>query len=776
MDEQNLRNNINLFSNAGLALVAIPPDQDGKPTKAPRRTGWNKPIGVNNPDGYSFAASDFKNCNGFNFGLYHGASHTLALDLDDVELARKVFEETTDLDLQAWLENDARVEIKSPKANRGKLLFKLPVDFDGAALRQFKYGGNVIFELRCGNCQDVIFGQHPEGGSYQLIGNPASIPEAPAVLLDILSHWDDWKPCFDSALGVEQKPPPIAPPKAQQNQNIPGRRCPISEFNQANSVQSVLLSSGYKQLGMDRFIRPGSESKAPGVVILRNCADGIERAFSHGGDALNDGYAHDAFDCFRLLECTGDFTQALNWDAEITKHNQKLYMAGQSQRTPSSPVSEGEYEEQDPKELPDGSRLTDGDIEILRGINRKYTQAVVGGKNVVISQRHCQVQGLAFAFEPLGEFKNAFVHKPKIARKNQAQAWLEWGSKNYMPNGTGFYPLSDKCPPGVFNFYQGFAVKAAHGDCSIYLSHLKNIICAGDEGNYNYLLGWLAHLVQKPDEKPNVAIVLKSVEGTGKGTLVEPLLQMLGSHGSKINGAGNVAGRFNGVVANKLLIFADEVDLTDSKVADRLKSIITETSVNMERKGLEVEPLPNYCRLIFASNRGRVINAGVRERRYFVLEPSDTKAQDAEYFKALHAWIKKDGAAKLLHYLLSVDISKFSPYKCPQTKALIEEKLNSLTGVNLFFYEEITKDEPFSGKARISASELVDDYYQWSVEQGYKPSKAACRSTLGKLMSKLNIDVIGRSDRGDGKYYEISDPVQVVEVFYKYLGISSDEI
>jgi hypothetical protein len=83
-------------------------------------------------------------------------------------------------------------------------------------------------------------------------------------------------------------------------------------------------------MGKDRYIRPSSESKAPGVVIMRNCADGIERAFSHGGDVLNDSYAHDAFDCFRLLERGGDLNKALNWSNSITKNNQRMHMQGQA--------------------------------------------------------------------------------------------------------------------------------------------------------------------------------------------------------------------------------------------------------------------------------------------------------------------------------------------------------------------------------------------------------------------------------------------------------------
>jgi hypothetical protein len=267
--------------------------------------------------------------------------------VDDLESAQKVFDEVTDFQLQAWLENNCRLEIKSPKANRAKLLFKLPMGFD-ARLKQFKHKGAVIFELRCGNCQDVIYGQHPEGGNYQLIGDPAKIPDAPAVFLDMLQHWEDWKPCFESALGIEQTPLKIKPRTPEQCNNLPGRRDPIDEFNQSKCVTDVLIRNGYKQSSKDRFIRPGSTSKAPGVVILRNCADGIERVFSHGGDVLNDGYAHDPFDLMRLLECGGNWATALSWNPEITKLNQELFRqekAAKHQQPSELSPSQSTYQE-----------------------------------------------------------------------------------------------------------------------------------------------------------------------------------------------------------------------------------------------------------------------------------------------------------------------------------------------------------------------------------------------------------------------------------------------
>ena len=162
----------------------------------------------------------------------------------------------------------------------------------------------MVFELRAGNCQDVIHGRHPEGGLYRLIGNPTAIPPAPPILLDMLEHWDSWKPVFNSALGITE-PPKYKPDKPLQGENIKGYRCPIKEFNQAYCVHDVLVRNGYKSMGKDRFIRPNSTSKAPAVALMRNCADGRERAYSHGGDVLNDGYAHDSFDVMRLLEYGG---------------------------------------------------------------------------------------------------------------------------------------------------------------------------------------------------------------------------------------------------------------------------------------------------------------------------------------------------------------------------------------------------------------------------------------------------------------------------------------
>jgi len=327
-----MNNVITQFCNAGLYLIQIP-----RGTKAPHHAGWNKQRSANNQFGYSNVASDFNS--NTNIGLAHVPSGTMSLDIDDLSECLALF--ATLLPIKDWLDDESRVEIRSGKDNRRKLIFRLPpgVSFH---TQQYQHNKTMLFELRNSSkngctVQDVIAGTHPEGTTYKLVGDIANIPTIPDQLLDVALNWRDWKHCFDSVLNIAPTLK-IAPQPTQGALSV-GCRDPIKEFNQSRTLVDVLEGNGYKRAGDDRFIRPGSSSNAPGIAIVRNCNDGVERAFSHAGDVLNDDFAHDAFDCFRLLEHGGDFSQALNWSQEITKHNQRLYKTEQAQRIESVDVT-----------------------------------------------------------------------------------------------------------------------------------------------------------------------------------------------------------------------------------------------------------------------------------------------------------------------------------------------------------------------------------------------------------------------------------------------------
>lgn len=91
----------------------------------------------------------------------------------------------------------------------------------------------------------------------------------------------------------------------------------IQVFNDANDIGLILQQHGYEQRGRRRWIWSESTTGLPGVRLLPDDGKG-ERIYSnHGGDPLNDGHAHDAFDCWRILKHGGDMSAAVREAARL---------------------------------------------------------------------------------------------------------------------------------------------------------------------------------------------------------------------------------------------------------------------------------------------------------------------------------------------------------------------------------------------------------------------------------------------------------------------------
>lgn len=275
-------------------------------------------------------------------------------------------------------------------------------------------------------------------------------------------------------------------------------------------------------------------------------------------------------------------------------------------------------------EISSGEVLSDDEIAVLEEINRTFTHVTIGRKHKVVSLKPSQTGGVSHVFEDLSQFQHYFHHKPRVARKLAGSAWLSWSGKNYKPGGVGFYPVPDKCPDDVFNLYEGWHWNQLKEIARYTLITCCRLSVPVMKRHTNILSsGWrtLSKSLMKTVRGNRDEIC----PGHRKGTTVKPLLQILGQYAAHINGAGHISGRFNSILANKLLVFADEVTIHKPSEADRLKAIISELTFNLERKGIDAEPMPNFARLIFASNSTQVLQAGIRERRYLVLEPSPEK-------------------------------------------------------------------------------------------------------------------------------------------------------
>jgi len=427
--------------------------------------------------------------------------------------------------------------------------------------------------------------------------------------------------------------------------------------------------------------------------------------------------------------------------------------------------------------------LTDNELAILEQINKKYAHVVIGGKHQIASKEDCSINGTKLVLGSIDSFHNHFTHLPKVAGKNRGRAWAEWSKKSFYNNGMGFYPNTKKLPKGCYNLFNGWSCQPIEGKCDFILNHIKKILCNGNQEAGNYFIMWLAHLFQYPEVKPSVAVFLKSVEGTGKGSLFRLLQKMLGAYSSQINGSDLVTRSFNGILNSKLLIFADEVNLIDRDTFDKIKGVISEPTCQLEKKGIEIEPMLNLSRFIFASNHEQVIPAGQRERRFLLIEACDKMAKDKEYWVTFNNLINHEYAGYFLNYLLNVDLKDFDPYNAPMTRELVEQKKLNFKPVEQYLFERLEEVLPFEGRQRVPAPTLMNQFIDWLIIGEYtdiygkKITPPKARSLLVNKFKKLGFIKEGeRSDRNGGIFYKIPDTKFLRESFAQSHGLTVKDL
>ena len=274
----------------------------------------------------------------------------------------------------------------------------------------------------------------------------------------------------------------------------------------------------------------------------------------------------------------------------------------------------------------------------------------------------------------------------KPVRVDQAKAWLDHPKRRQYLDGVAFLP-GEETPPGKFNLWRGFAIEPKAGDWSLMREHIRQIICGDDEMAFQYVLGWLARLVQLPGEQGQVAVALKGQKGVGKGTLGEALAKIFGQHGLHLSNAEHLIGRFNGHLRDACFIFGDECFYAgDKQHESTLKTLITERFIPIEAKYQEPVMARNVAHVLLASNSDWMVPASADERRFCVLNVSDARRGDRQYFNALRREMDAGGIAAMLHDLLAYDLSTFDVFNVPQTEALAEEKLQTMRGVDLWLF------------------------------------------------------------------------------------------
>lgn len=232
---------------------------------------------------------------------------------------------------------------------------------------------------------------------------------------------------------------------------------------------------------------------------------------------------------------------------------------------------------------------------------------------------------------------------------------------------------------GCLNLWTGWAVEEAAGDWSLLRELIYEVLVDGEPAHAEFVLNWMAFLVQRPATPAEVALVFTGAKGTGKGTLARALVALAGRHGVHVNNRTHLVGRFNSHHRDKVVVFDDEAHWPgDVKDEATLKAMITEPTSFYEAKGIDGRMGRNCIHLIIAGQPGWVVPAGMDgERRFAVFDVNRIAKGDYARWDAINDQLYQHGGlAAMLYDLKRRDIAGWHPRSnIPRTRALEDQKL-----------------------------------------------------------------------------------------------------
>lgn len=384
----------------------------------------------------------------------------------------------------------------------------------------------------------------------------------------------------------------------------------------------------------------------------------------------------------------------------------------------------------------------------IQRLNAKHAVTFLSGKCVIITENSDGTTSYGTPGELHNWYENDRVASEK-ATQPVSKAWMQHKGRRQYPNGVVFSPGKER--DGYFNHWKGFDVEPdPKGSCQMWLDHLREIICNGNETHYRYALGWFAHMIQKPWEKPGVAMVLRGKKRIGKDTIADYFAGLIKRYHVTVANQDQMVGKFNAHQERCLLLHVQEGFWAGNKQAEgSLKYLITSTSVLIEPKSVNAFTVDSYLRLFISSNEDWVVPATADEGRYLVLDVSDKRKDDHKYFGAMKREMMNGGLEALLHYLQNYDLSKFEVRKVPDTAALADQKTKGLKNFEAYLFNLLQSGEfpvEFTtsvGHAdwqhqyiRFDRSEFYDRYLDWMKRRRFD-GEPMSQVQLGRELVKI---------------------------------------
>ena len=288
------------------------------------------------------------------------------------------------------------------------------------------------------------------------------------------------------------------------------------------------------------------------------------------------------------------------------------------------------------------------------------------------------------------------------------------------------------------------------------------MLCANDDNKNDYFLTWLSHIVQFPEIKTKVMLILYSVDQqAGKGIIAEKLVtSVFGMDNStKTPSINDLVGDFNNLLLNKVFVVIDEANsdpVTNMKV-QKLKSIITDQVQTTQQKYFDPTQSIDYSNFMLLTNEANAMKIEAQDKRTCVFKVSGHRINDRQYFQELNDQLEdKDAIDFFYTYLFNYKSTRHIT-DIPDTverqdmimltaeqpiKFFNDVKENSYE-LNERFITRITNDNNNNKGVWINNDALYDLFLEW----------VRCRGEKQGIYSMIKFNKFAKNMFGDYKFF-----------------------
>lgn len=381
----------------------------------------------------------------------------------------------------------------------------------------------------------------------------------------------------------------------------------------------------------------------------------------------------------------------------------------------------------------------DTSVHPFEKLNKEFAWVLSGSRSHIIWETTDKDGGFELRHLEEEAFHKKFASKKFMDASGKMKAltklWMEDESRRSY-DGLCFSP-GKEVPSRFYNLWRGYAFTPmengelpsvqAKDAVDAFLEHVLHNVCLGDETHFRWLIGWCAHLMQRPFDKPLTALVLQGGMGTGKNAFLETIGNLVKHHFVLADNDRYLTGNFNSHLEHCLLLGLNEAFWSGNKNAEAiLKGLITERTRLIERKFTDPYTVANLTRVVIMGNDDWVAPVALDDRRFAVFHVGDGRKQDRRFFQTMREGMEAGGYRLLLRYMMDFDLSTVEVNAAPKTKALLQQKIRSLSPLGQWWYHCLTE-------GRIVGS----DYSEGWIDE---IEKEKVREAFGRYLKARNIN------------------------------------